>query len=171
MPGTMSIHQFLSEAHVPYAVLPHRPAFSAQQEAAATHVRGRDWAKVVVCIVDDKPIEAVLPAPYMVNLDDLLALTGGKKIRLAREDEVGRLFLDCEPGAMPPLGSIYGQMVYVDVRLAAEPVLVFDAGTHSEAIAMRWVDFVRTIHPVVGKFAEPRAMLDGGAADFFTTRV
>jgi Ala-tRNA(Pro) deacylase len=116
----MSIHHFLSEARVPYTVLPHRPAFTAQQEAAATHVRGRDWAKAVVCIVDDKPIEAVLPAPYMVNLDDLLALTGGKKIRVAREEEVGRLFLDCEPGAMPPLGSIYGQMVYVDVKGAAQ---------------------------------------------------
>ena len=42
MPGTMSIHQFLSEAHVPYVVLPHRAAFTAQEEAAATHVRGRD---------------------------------------------------------------------------------------------------------------------------------
>jgi len=164
MPGTMSIHQFLSAAHVPYAVLPHRPAFTAQEEAAATHVHGRDWAKVVVCIVDGKPIEAVLPAPYMVNLVDLLALTGGTEIRLAREQEVSRLFLDCEPGAMPPLGSIYGQRVFVDVRLAVEPVLVFDAGTHTEAIAMRWTDFANTIQPIVGKFAEPRAIVDGGIA-------
>ena len=165
MPGTMSIHQFLSEAHVPYVVLPHRAAFTAQEEAAATHVRGRDWAKVVVCIVDGKPIEAVLPAPYMVNLDRLLALTGGTAIRLAREQEVSRLFMDGEPGAMPPLGSIYGQKVFVDVSLAVEPVLVFDAGTHTEAIAMRWTDFVKMIRPIVGRFAEPRPIVDGSIAN------
>ena len=59
MPGTMSIHQFLSAAHVPYAVLPHRPAFTAQVASRGDACAGRDWAKVVVCIVDGKPIEAV----------------------------------------------------------------------------------------------------------------
>ena len=47
MPGTATIHEFLRKAHVPYSVVPHRPAFTAQEEAAATHVPGRDWAKVV----------------------------------------------------------------------------------------------------------------------------
>jgi prolyl-tRNA editing enzyme YbaK/EbsC (Cys-tRNA(Pro) deacylase) len=67
MPATSTIHEFLREAHVPYTVVPHHPAFTAQEEAAATHVPGRDWAKVVVCFVDGQPVEAVLPAPFMVQ--------------------------------------------------------------------------------------------------------
>ena len=155
MAGVPSIHEFLREAHVPYTVVPHRPAFTAQEEAAATHVPGRDWAKVVICFVDGEPIEAVLPAPLTVNLDRLLALAGGSEIRLAQEEEMRRLFPECEPGAMPPFGPLYGQAVFVDVTLASEPEIVFNAGTHTEAIAMRWADFAKSVRPIVGKFAEP----------------
>jgi Ala-tRNA(Pro) deacylase len=155
MPTTSSIREFLREAHVAYTIVPHRPAFTAQEEAAATHVPGQGWAKVVICFVDDEPIEAVLPAPLTVNLALLMDLAGGRQIRLAEEHELRRLFPDCEAGAMPPFGPLYGQSVFVDVTLAAEPELVFNAGTHTEAIAMRWADFVRSVRPIVGKFAEP----------------
>ena len=155
MPAISSIHQFLNEARVPYTVVPHRPAYTAQEEAAALHVPGRDWAKVVICLVDGEPIQAVLPAPLVVNLDRLLELAGGDEIRLAQEEELRRLFPDCEPGAMPPFGRLYGQQVFVDVTLAAEPEIVFNAGTHTEAIRMRWADFAASTRPIVGRFAEP----------------
>ena len=155
MPGTMAIHEFLRQAHVPYTVVP-RPAFVAQEDTTVTHVPGRDWAKVVVCFIDGEPVDAVVPAPSIVNLDRLLELAGGSEIRLAQENEPGRLFPDSEPAAMPPLGLTYGQAVYVDVLLAAESEIVFNADTHLDAIAMRWADFARTVRPIVGKFAEPR---------------
>ena len=76
-----SIHAFLGEARVPYTVVPHRAAFTAQEEAAVMHVPGRDWAKVVICVADERPIQAVLPAPLVVNLDRLSALAGASSIR------------------------------------------------------------------------------------------
>lgn len=155
MPGTATIHEFLRGAHVPYTVVPHRPAFTAQEEAAASHVPGRDWAKVVACFIDGEPVEAVIPAPTVVNLAQLLDLAGGHAIRLAAEEELLRLFPGCEVGAMPPLGPLYGQTVYVDAALALESEIVFNAGTHRDAIAMRWNDFVKMVNPIVGKFADP----------------
>lgn len=154
MPGPSSIHEFLGEAHVPYTFLPHRTAFTAQEKAAAMHVPGRGWAKVVICVADEKPIQAVLPAPLVVNLDRLLALAGASTIRFALEDELRGLFPDCELGAMPPFGPLYGQPVFVDVALAAEPEIVFNAGTHTKAIRMRYGDFAATTRPIVGRFAE-----------------
>lgn len=154
MPGIATIHQFLHQAHVPYAVVPHPPAYTAQEEAAATQVSERDWAKVVVCFIDEEPVEAVVPAPAYVNLDRLLELAGGTSIRIATEEELRRLFPHCEVGAMPPLGPLYGQTVYVDALTALEPEIVFNAGTHRDAIAMRWVDFVKMVNPIVGRFAE-----------------
>ena len=148
-----ALHEFLRDAHVPYLVVPHPPAYSAQEDAAAVHVPGRDWAKVVVCIVDDRVVQAVVSAPLAVNLADLVDLAGGTAIRLATEQELARLFPDCEPGAMPPIGPLYGQQVFVDVELAGEPEIVFDAGTHTEAIAMRWRDFAKSVRPVVGRFS------------------
>ncbi len=163
MPGISTIHEFLREAHVPYTVVPHQPAFTAQTEAAATHVPGRDWAKVVVCFVDGEPVEAVVPAPSLVNLDRLMELTGGNEIRVADEAELRRLFPECEVGAMPPFGPLYGQTVYVDAMLALEPEIVFNAGTHREAIAMRWSDFVKMVNPIVGRIAEAA---DGRGAEY-----
>jgi Ala-tRNA(Pro) deacylase len=154
MPRISTIDGFLREAHVPYVVVPHPPAFTAQEEAAATHVPGRDWAKVVVCFIDGEPIEAVVPAPAFVNLDRLLALAGGHTIRIAEEEELRRLFPECELGAMPPLGPLYGQTVFVDAALAMEPEIVFNAGTHRHAIAMGWNDFVKMVNPIVGSFAD-----------------
>ena len=154
MPGTATIHEFLREAHVPYTVVPHLPAFTAREEAAAAHVPGRHWAKVVACFIDGEPVEAMVPAPAIVNLGRLLALAGGREIRVADEVELTRLFPDCEVGAMPPFGPLYGHTVYVDALLALEPEVVFNAGTHRDAIAMRWNDFVRMVNPIVGRFAE-----------------
>ena len=151
-----SIHTFLGGARVPYSVIPHRAAPTAQEEAAVTHVTGRAWAKVVVCIADGKPIQAVLPAPLVVNLERLQAVADVESIRFAREDELWTMFLDCEPGAAPPLGPLYGQRVFVDVALAARPEIVFNAGTHSDAIRMQYADFAAAVRPVVGRFAEPR---------------
>lgn len=156
MASATSIHEFLREKHVPYTVVPHSPAFTAMQDAAATHIPGRDWAKVVVCVVNEtKPVEAVVPAPYTVNLNRLRDLVGGRTIRLAHEHELRSLFPECETGSMPPFGPLYGQPVYVDVALAGEHEIVFDAGTHTEAIRMRWADFAASVRPIVGRFAEP----------------
>jgi Ala-tRNA(Pro) deacylase len=155
MPARSTIHEFLREAHVPYTVVPHRPAYTAQAEAAATHIPGRDWAKVVVCFIDGEPVEAVVPAPSIVNLERLVELAGGSEIRVADEVELRYLFPECEVGAMPPFGPLYGQTVYVDAVLALERNIVFNAGTHREAIAIRWNDFVKMVNPIVGKFADP----------------
>ncbi len=155
MTRTALIHEFLHDARVPYAVVPHAAAYSAQADAAAMHVPGRDWAKVVVCFVDDRPVQAVVPATMAIDLELLLGLARGDVIRLAREEELRRLFPDCEEGAMPPFGPLYGQEVYVDVNLAGEPAIAFNAGSHVEAIQMRWSDFVAAVRPIVGRFAVP----------------
>jgi Ala-tRNA(Pro) deacylase len=96
----------------------------------------------------------VVPAPAVVNLDRLLELAGGREIRVADEGELQRLFPDCEVGAMPPFGPLYGHTVFVDAVLALESEIVFNAGTHREAMAMRWNDFVKMVNPIVGRFAE-----------------
>ena len=153
MPVTASVHEFLRRANVAYSVLPHAPAYSAQGEAAVTHTPGRDWAKAVVCFADGEPIQAVVPADRMVDLDRLAMLAAAGTLRLAREDELAWLYPECERGAMPPLGPLYKQRVFVDQALAVEPRIVFDAGTHGDAIAMQFADFAAITKPIVGRFS------------------
>jgi Ala-tRNA(Pro) deacylase len=106
-----------------------------------------------VCFVDDEPILAVLPAHLLVDLEELRALAGACAIRLAREPEFARLYPDCEPGAMPPFGGLYLQRVFVDRSLVGESEMVFNAGTHTDAIRMHYGDFAELSRPVIGAFA------------------
>ena len=153
MAVTEVVQEFLRQANVAYSVFPHAPAFTAQEEAAVTHISGRDWAKPVVFFADGEPIMAVVPADLVIDVEQLLLLTGAEKIRLATEEELEGLYPDCEPGAMPPLGPLYNQPVFVDIALAAEPQIVFNGGTHGDAICMRYDDFAALARPVVGNFA------------------
>jgi Ala-tRNA(Pro) deacylase len=106
-----------------------------------------------VCFADGEPIQAVVPADRMVDLERLAMLAGAGTLRLAREDELAWLYPDCERGAMPPFGPLYNQRVFVDQQLAAEARIVFEGGTHGDAIAMRYADFAAITKPIVGRFS------------------
>jgi Ala-tRNA(Pro) deacylase len=134
-------------------VFTHLPAFTAQEEAAITHVPGRDWAKVVICFADGQPIQAVVPADREVDLDQLLELAGAGVLRLATESELDWLYPDCERGGMPPFGPLYRQRVFVDESLTLEEEIVFNGGSHTDAICMRYRDFGELAKPIVGSFA------------------
>jgi Ala-tRNA(Pro) deacylase len=150
-----SIGDFLAREHIPYRTISHPVAYTAQQEAAVAHVPGRRWAKTVVCMADEQPIQVVVPADMIVDLERLRDLTEARTVRLGTEDEITALYPECERGAMPPFGPLYGQRVYVDALLAGEPEIVFNAGTHADAISMDYRDFAEIIKPVVGTLARP----------------
>ena len=154
MAVTASVQEFLRRGNVAYTVFQHRPAYSAQEEAAVTHVPGRDWAKAVVCFADGEPIQAVIPADREVDLTRLMEVAGVGDIRLADESELEWLYPDCERGAMPPFGPLYRQRVFVDEALTREDQIVFNAGTHVDAVCMRYDDFAVLTRPTVGSFAE-----------------
>ena len=147
-----SISEFLERHHTRYSVLTHPVAYTAQEEAAAAHVPGREWAKVVVCVADDRPVLAVVPAPLKVDFARLKDVTRASTLRPAYEDEFKGLYADCEIGAMPPLGPLYRQEVVVDETLADDAEIVFDAGSHREAIRMPYSEFQRLVRPTVAAF-------------------
>ena len=144
---------FLDENQIPYSVMTHTTAYTAQGAAATMQISGKELAKSVVLRAGEEMILAVLPAPNHVRLDRLAADVG-KSVSLAIEQEFSGLFPDCEPGAMPPFGSLYNLPVYVDESLAADEAIVFNAGTHRDAIRMRYEDFVRLAKPKVCSFAQ-----------------
>ncbi len=147
------IRDFLHNQNVDFKVVVHPTAYTAQEEAAVAHVPGREWAKTVVCFADNEPVLAVLPAHYAIALDQLRALTGATHLRLAHEPEIVGLYPGCEAGAMPPLGPLYGQRVFIDRSLSQDAEVVFNAGTHVDAVRMRYDALVALTSAVVGEFA------------------
>jgi Ala-tRNA(Pro) deacylase len=150
-----SLDKFLRDARVPYTTFTHPEAFTAQDEAALSHVPGRSWAKVVICLADTELIVAVVPAPFLVDLAKLRVLAGARALRLADEREFCELYpSDCEAGAMPPFAFVGPSLrVFVDGSLVGEPEMVFNAGTHTDAIRMHYRDFADLVHPLVGSIA------------------
>lgn len=149
-----SLAEFLKTTRVPYTIFRHPAAFGAQHEAAVSHVPGRSWAKTVVCLADEEPILAVVPAHFRVDLESLRVLAGARTLRLACQEEIASLYPDCEPGAMPPFGRLYLQRVFVDQSLVGEPEMVFNGGTHTDAIRMHYGDFADVAQPIVGPFGQ-----------------
>src|SRR5437016_9385516 len=132
--------EFLNQNKVRYDVLHHPEAFTAQELAAIEHVKGKQHAKVVMVKADGDKMMAVLPADHRVDLEKFDKLTG-KRTELATEADFKALFPDCATGSMPPFGGLYGVQTYVDQSLADNDSIVFEAGTHSDALKMRYGDF------------------------------
>jgi Ala-tRNA(Pro) deacylase len=161
MPIVEPLRRYLEANHVRYEALAHPPAYTAQEIAALQHVKGRDFAKVVVAATPAGPVMVVLPATRRLDLLKLAAaLRCDQPLRLAHEDEFAPVFAPCEPGAMPPFGDLFGLPVYVDRSLTADETIVFQAGTHSDTVRMRYADFARLARPVVGDFTLLRAEED-----------
>jgi Ala-tRNA(Pro) deacylase len=147
------LKEFLDANQVAYEVHSHRPAYTAQEVAAAQHVPGRELAKVVIVRAGDRYAMVVLPAPRKVDLLKLgRVLVGGTPV-LASEEEFAKLFPGCDPGAMPPFGNLFGLAVYADRALERDEEIVFQAGTHTETVRMKRADFVRLVGPTSGDFA------------------
>ncbi len=146
------LKEFLDKERIKYVSITHSAAFTAQEIAAAAHVPGRILAKTVIVNIDGRPAMAVLPADKRIVLEDLRGAAGAQEIRFATEDEFKALFPDCEIGAMPPFGNLYGLDVYVAEPLTEEDQIAFNAGTHTELIKLAYRDFERLVKPKVASF-------------------
>jgi Ala-tRNA(Pro) deacylase len=73
-------------------------------------------------------------------------------VKFASEDVFRKRFPDCETGAMPPFGNLYGMEVFVAESLTYRPDIAFNAGSHTEVIKMHYHDFERLVQPKVLSF-------------------
>lgn len=143
---------YLDREHVPYSTIYHATAYTAQDTAASAHISGKELAKTVIVMLDRKMAMAVLPANRKVLLSDLREVTGSENVRFATEDEFRGRFSDCEIGAMPPLGNLYGMDVFVSEAVSRNEQITFNACSHSELIRMPYRDFERLVQPKVLSF-------------------
>ena len=146
---------FLDKEGIKYVIITHSRAYTAQEAAASAHIPGREVAKTVMVKLDGRMAMAVLPASYHIDLEHLAGAAGAKKVSLASEHEFAALFPDCDTGAMPPFGNLYGLDVYVAESLTEDDEIAFAAGTHTELVRMGYNDFERLVKPKVLAFSEP----------------
>jgi Ala-tRNA(Pro) deacylase len=148
-----ALQTFLDRHQVRYVTIRHSPAFTAQEIAVSAHIPGKQLAKPVIVKFDGQLAMAVLPASDTVDFERLKAAAGARTVALATEPDFQDRFPECEVGAMPPFGNLYGLDVWVAARLAEAEEIAFNAGDHTELMRMAYRDFDRLVHPQVGQFS------------------
>src|SRR5208282_5992151 len=147
--STQRVCQFLTDKGVPHSLNNHALAYTAQEVAQSTHIPGRYMAKTVIVWINNDLALAVIPASKELDIDALRAETGAAHVRLALESEFANFFSTCEPGAVPPFGNLFGVRTFVDIGMALQDFLVFNAGTHTDVVCMRFSDYARLVKPLM----------------------
>jgi len=157
------LREFLNSQNIPYMTISHAVAYTAKEIAVLTHISNKELAKTVIVKIDSTLAMAVLPASYDIDLSSLRVATGARSVSLAKESEFKDRFPECEIGAMPPFGNLYGMAVYVDESLTKDKDIAFNAGSHNELLQVCYADFERLVKPTVLKFSELPDMASMGA--------
>lgn len=146
---SVKVREYMKQNDVDYEVIQHGVTYTAQETAASVHRPGREVVKPVLLTDGEKYALAIVDAPHLVDLDRFAMASGMAGPMLAEEAVMRQLFPDCEPGAMPPFGNLYGIDVYCDNKLAADDSITFNACSHHEAVRMKWEDFTRLVRPIM----------------------
>ena len=147
--STSDVKTYLDSQNIKYTIIEHPLAYTAQEIAASAHIPGQQLAKTVMLNIDGEMAMAVLPAPERVNLHRLKEHTMAESVEIADEADFKNLFPDCETGAMPPFGHLYGVQVFAASSLADEIEIAFCAGSHTELVRISYSDFENLVEPVV----------------------
>jgi Ala-tRNA(Pro) deacylase len=156
MPIIKKLKELFDGAKVSYEVYNHPLAYTAQEIAQSQHVSGDQMAKVVMLKVDGKLVMAVVTGSQKVHPPTVRASLDAYEVRLASEDEFVSRFPDCEIGAMPPFGNLFGLPVYVDPAVAKDESIYFNAGNHAQTVRIRYKDFEKLAIPSVVRLVEEK---------------
>ncbi len=147
--ATQKVREYLDENDIRYILIVHSPAYTAQEIAEKAHIPGRTLAKSVILKTDGTLAMCVLPASKRLDLQKCKAALKSENVRLATEDEFRKYFPECELGAIPPFGNLFGLPVFVSKELSRNKELAFNAGTHREVIKLSYDDYQRLVKPKV----------------------
>jgi Ala-tRNA(Pro) deacylase len=151
----MELRSYLDEHGAKYQWLSHPTAITSQELAQVEHTSGHNVAKPVVVKADDRFIMCVLPASRRVDLDQLRKELRAQQVALASEMQLHDVCEGCELGAEPPIGELFGLPTLIEQSLTADKEVLFQAGTHQEAVRMSFDEYRKLVGGSVAKFARP----------------
>ena len=146
---TVKLLDYLEDEGVEFKQSHHAPAYTSQGLAHIEHVSGYQVAKPVVVKGDIDYAMCVVPACKRLDLDLVAEVLQALDVRLATEEEMAELFPNCELGAEPPIGTMFGMKTIIDTQLHDQDYVVMQAGNHADAVEIRRRDWERLCDPIV----------------------
>lgn len=151
----MNLPSYLDDQGVNYRLSHHAETYTSQDLAQCEHISGRRVVKPVLVKADGQFVLCALPASYKVDLMELRDQLCAKEVYLADESQLQQCFPDCQLGAAPPIGRIWGLPTLMDESLTAGNLVTFQAGTHDQAVTMTLAEYRRIAQPEMAHFARP----------------
>jgi Ala-tRNA(Pro) deacylase len=148
----MNLQSYLDEQGVKYRLSHHQATYTSQDLAAVEHIPGRKVIKPVVVRADGQWVMCALPACYRVDVGELRNQLRCDDVMLADEQTLCRLFPECELGAEPPIGKLFGMPTLMDESLVADDTVTFQIGNHCDAVTMPLSDYRRIADAEIAHF-------------------
>jgi Ala-tRNA(Pro) deacylase len=149
----IKLQQYLGSEGIHYDSVEHRRTGCAMRSAEVSHIPSNCMAKAVVLKDRSHYFVTIVPASRQVRLDEVGGLLH-QPVALASEDEIARLFPDCEPGAISAIVTAYGLQCCVDESLDASGDIYFEAGDHRTLVHLTSRDFQKLMRNVPhGRFS------------------
>lgn len=139
------VGEYLDAQHIQYDVIHHGLSNSSIDSARAARISPMKLAKAV--ILEDhegRYMMAVLPSMNKIRLHKL-ADTFQRDFHLISERRVYKMFDDCEPGAVPPIGRAYNMEAVYDELLEEQKDVFLEAGDHQSLIHLKQSEFKKLV--------------------------
>ena len=149
----MNLPSYLDDHGVTYRLSHHSETYTSQDLAQAEHVSGKTVIKPVLVKADGQFMMCALPASHKVDLMELRQQLRCKEVSIADESQLQQIFKDCELGAEPPIGRLWGLQTLMDESLTSDDMVMFQAGTHDQAVTMTLAEYRRIAQPEMAHFA------------------
>jgi len=149
------LERYLEDHGLGYERVHHARSATSLESARAAHVPAGKLAKCVLLHDDRGYLLAVLPASCHLELSEVVRQTQ-RRLALATEAELGRVFRDCELGAVPAAGHAYGIPTLVDESLLRMPDVYVESGDHEELLHVSGPAFRELVAASLhGRFSRP----------------
>ena len=128
-----SIETHLGRSGIDFNLISHPYSNSSLQTAQFAHVSPKHVAKAVMTHDGDTYRLCLIPSTNRLVTSWLNDHMNGH-FRLVAEQELADLFADCEIGAVPALGQVYGFPVIWDSTFSTMDEIFFESGDHENLV-------------------------------------
>lgn len=135
-----------------FRVVGRVPMFLMHYVDSTAHVPAKTFVKTILVKTDHQYWMVVVPSD--VEIDDLALRKAlqTKQLDIMTDADKNHI-MDCRGEALSPFGDLYGFPVIVEKLLAEQREIEFNAGSRTDFIVMKLVDYERMVQPIVAQFA------------------
>ncbi|MFA6391761.1 MAG: YbaK/EbsC family protein [Patescibacteria group bacterium] len=153
MPIPKKLLGYLDQDKINYEIVEHKKVYTAFDLANTLKLKLSEIAKTLLVKTDKEYYLVVLPAHYRLDLAKLKKILNAKKISIAKENVMQKIF-KVKPGAITPFGFIHKTKVVMDKSLNKSIRVLLGSGSFKESIAMKVKDYIKIVDPIQGVFAK-----------------